>query len=169
MPCSDERHSTNRRRSKPRPLSDSLHQSQSGFTVLELLLAMCILGVLTSISTPLYHDLIDKAKVAKAIGDISALQVDIESAPQLPNSLAEIGRGNFKDPWGNNYVYVKFDPNGGLGGARKDRFLVPLNTTFDLYSKGKDGGSSPPLTAASSRDDIVRANDGGFVGLAKDF
>ncbi len=160
---------SNRRRSILSPLADKPHESQRGFTILELLLALCIMGVLTSISTPLYHEMVEKAKVAKAIGDIRALQVDIESAPQLPETLAEIGRGNFKDPWGNEYVYLKFDPNGGVGGARKNRFMVPLNSTFDLYSKGKDGASSPPLTAASSHDDIVRANDGGFVGLAEDY
>jgi general secretion pathway protein G len=34
---------------------------------------------------------------------------------------------------------------------------------------GKDGQSVPPLTAALSRDDVVRGNDGGFVGLARDY
>ena len=43
---------------------------------------------------------------------------------------------------------------------------MPLNSEYDLYSKGKDGASAPALTAAASKDDIVRANDGGFVGLA---
>ena len=49
---------------------------------------------------------------------------------------------------------------------RKDRFLVPINSCYDLYSMGKDGQSVPPLTAKASWDDIVRANDGAFVGLA---
>jgi general secretion pathway protein G len=34
---------------------------------------------------------------------------------------------------------------------------------------GADGASQGPLSAKASQDDIVRANDGGFVGLAKDF
>jgi general secretion pathway protein G len=41
-----------------------------------------------------------------------------------------------------------------------------LNSTYDLYSKRKDGQSSSPLTAKASRDDIIRANDGGYIGLA---
>jgi general secretion pathway protein G len=49
---------------------------------------------------------------------------------------------------------------------RKDRFLVPLNTDFDLYSMGQDEDSKAPLTAEASHDDIIRANNGGFVGLA---
>jgi general secretion pathway protein G len=55
------------------------------------------------------------------------------------------------------------------GQARKDRALVPINTRFDLYSLGKDGRSAAPLTAADSQDDIVRANDGAFIGLARDY
>jgi general secretion pathway protein G len=31
---------------------------------------------------------------------------------------------------------------------------------------GPDGQSEPPLTAAESKDDIIRANDGGYVGPA---
>jgi hypothetical protein len=55
------------------------------------------------------------------------------------------------------------------GHARKDHSLVPINTDFDLYSMGPDGRSSPPLTAQHSRDDIVRANNGAFIGIASEY
>ena len=74
------------------------------------------------------------------------------------------------DPWGRPYVYNKFPPGRRVPpGARRDRFLVPINSTFDLYSMGKDGRSNPPLQGGPSRDDIVRGNDGGFIGLATKF
>ena len=57
----------------------------------------------------------------------------------------------------------------GNGKARKDRFLVPLNSDYDLYSKGKDGKSSSPITASDSQDDVIRASDGSYVGLASQF
>ena len=60
-------------------------------------------------------------------------------------------------------------PCGSIGHARKDRFLVPINSDFDLYSMGKDGQSVSPLTAQKSHDDIIRANDGGYYGLASNF
>ena len=53
--------------------------------------------------------------------------------------------------------------------VRKDKNLVPINTDFDLYSLGKDGLSAGPLTAKDSRDDIVRANNGAFIGRAEDY
>jgi general secretion pathway protein G len=34
---------------------------------------------------------------------------------------------------------------------------------------GPDGKSQKPFTAKASRDDIVRANDGGFFGSVSDY
>ena len=47
--------------------------------------------------------------------------------------------------------------------------LVPLNSTYDLYSKGKDGASASALNAHASGDDVIRANDGGYIGLASGY
>ncbi len=52
---------------------------------------------------------------------------------------------------------------------RKDGNLVPINTHFDLYSRGKNGISKAPLQAAESLDDIIYANDGGYIGMARDY
>jgi general secretion pathway protein G len=54
-------------------------------------------------------------------------------------------------------------------GIRKDRFGAPLNTDFDLYSMGRNRESADLLSTPKSYDDIIRASDGGFVGLASDF
>lgn len=56
-----------------------------------------------------------------------------------------------------------------IGAARKDGNLVPINTNYDLCSFGKDGKSKPPLRAKDSLDDIIYANDGSYIGLAKEF
>ena len=74
------------------------------------------------------------------------------------------------DPWGRPYAYLNIAAaGGGVGGFRKDKNLNPLNTDFDLYSSGKDGASSGPLSAQDSRDDIVRANNGSFIGKGEDY
>ena len=57
----------------------------------------------------------------------------------------------------------------GVGDFRKDKNLNPLNTDYDLYSVGKEGATASALTAKSSRDDIVRANDGAFIGRGEDY
>lgn len=133
-----------------------------------------IIGILAGLAIPKFTYLVDKAKTARAIGDVKALQIElmaIEAGGQpLPADLSGIGRSGMLDPWGNPYVYFMFPPGPGKpGGARKDKFLVPVNSTFDLYSKGPDGTSMIPFTAPQSLDDIVRANDGGYVGLAGNY
>jgi general secretion pathway protein G len=152
--------------------SPSPRARRLGFTIIELLAAMAIIGIMASIAIPKFSEVIERARVAKAIGDLKAITTDILSADTLPGSLAAINRGTLLDPWGRPYVYLPFPGSksgGPPGGARKDRFLVPINSAFDLYSMGKDGVSSPPLTAMGSRDDVIVANDGGFVGLAKTY
>jgi general secretion pathway protein G len=142
---------------------------RGAFTLIEVIAALVIIGILSGIMFPKYRDALDAAKVARAIGDLKAIAVDIAAMEVVPPNLAAIGRA-MDDPWGRPYVYLPFPPNGGRpAGARKDRFLVPINSRFDLYSVGKDGGSVPPLTARPSRDDIIVANDGGWVGMAKNF
>ena len=88
---------------------------------------------------------------------------------QYPATLADAGYGANLDPWGQSYQYLSFANTNGTGAMRKDRFLVPINTYFDLYSMGKDGQSVAPLTGKASQDDVIWANDGDFVGLASDY
>jgi len=151
-----------------------------GFTMIEMLIVLAIVGTILAIALPMLQASLDTARVARAIGDISALQVDIASFEAggrgLPETLADVGRGGLVDPWGAPYRYFKFDCEVGTpdakgkeckpSGTRKDRFLHPLNSSYDLYSVGKDGKTSLALTAKASKDDILRANDGGFIGLA---
>jgi general secretion pathway protein G len=40
---------------------------------------------------------------------------------------------------------------------------------FDLYSMGPDGDSKAAFTARASRDDIVRASNGSFIGPVSEF
>jgi len=132
-----------------------------------------IIGVVSSIGTSQAREVLERAKVVRAIGDLRTVNQELNQLDSLPVSLAAIGRGSLRDPWGRPYRYLKFPPsrrgNAPPSGARKDRFLVPINSRFDLYSVGRDGLTKAPLTAQASRDDIVVANDGGFIGRAVDY
>jgi len=148
------------------------------------MIVISILATLASMAVPMYKYARDDAKEMVAVGTINQLQQGIDTYyllnGVLPASLDELpGFANQLDPWGNPYQYLAFDSagngngggngGGGNGEKRKDRFLVPINSTYDLYSMGPDGKSVSPLTAASSRDDIIRANDGEYVGPASGF
>lgn len=144
-----------------------------GLTLTELLIALGIVGVLAAVAIPMYADQTEKRNVAQAVQDITQIQTviglyEIDSR-QLPDTLADVKMDTKRDPWNNAYGYTRLDTAKGKGSARKDKNLVPINTDYDLWSNGKDGKSVAPLTAAASRDDIVRANNGRFVGRASDY
>jgi general secretion pathway protein G len=86
----------------------------------------------------------------------------------LPNTLAQAGLDGRLDPWGNPYIYLNI-ANANPGEVRRDKNLNPVNTDFDLYSMGRDGETNTAFTAKKARDDVVRANNGGFLGLAEDY
>ncbi|MBN1905235.1 MAG: prepilin-type N-terminal cleavage/methylation domain-containing protein [Deltaproteobacteria bacterium] len=147
----------------------------NGFTLIELMVVIAITGILAGIAIPAYISFVEKAKVTIAISDIKLLQRDISDWQSdhgtLPLSLEEMGKGDMKDPWGNPYQYLNFDTIKGKGNGdkRKDHNLVPINEDFDLYSMGKDGKSQTPLAAKASRDDIIRANNGSYIGVASNY
>jgi general secretion pathway protein G len=149
------------------------YNSSCGFTLVEVLMAMAIGMTVAAMAIPSVLRSIDNARVTRAMADIDALEGDIEAYDQLndslPNTLADIGRDTMRDPWGHPYQYLNFATVKGKGKMRKDRFLVPINSTYDLYSMGKDGMSVPPITAKVSQDDIIRANDGAYLGLASNY
>lgn len=144
-----------------------------GFTLIELLIMVAIVGILGAIATPLYSDYINRARIVRAIAEIKEISKLISTYKldnnKYPESLHEVGYVAFNDPWGAPYQYLNIQTMGKNGKPRKDKFIHPINSDYDLYSKGKDGQSQPPLTAHISKDDIIRANDGAYIGLASEF
>lgn len=178
----------------------------AGFTLIELVLVVGIIGVLAGIAIPKYLEYVEKARVSRTIAELHNIALTIESLVTegrgLPDDLTGLGLLSTADPWGSEYYYLRIagnlppsmtqtssplphvaspptsfgggDPNPGGGGnaissARKDHFMVPINSDFDLYSAGADGQTQSPLQAPVSRDDVIRAGDGTYFGLAENF
>lgn len=142
----------------------------AGFTLVELLIVVSILGVLVTLAMPAYSHLVRRAENGRAISEIRTIEKDIVAfvieTNSLPNTLNDVGRGGLLDPWGNAYQYLNI-ANGGA--PRQDFFTINLNADFDLYSLGVDGLSAQDITDPKSLDDLVRAADGGWVGPAEIF
>ncbi|MGE0639641.1 MAG: prepilin-type cleavage/methylation domain-containing protein [Thermoanaerobaculia bacterium] len=159
--------SAHRRRSVPR------RWRQVGFTLVELLLIIALISIIAALGIPSLLQVIERVKIQRAIADLRAIEFEIQNFEnlytRLPAEMEEAMPHAPLDPWGHPYVYFKYGGPGWRGKARKDRFLVPINSSFDLYSVGRDGKSRPPLQNPVSHDDIVRANDGAFYGLGRDF
>jgi general secretion pathway protein G len=147
--------------------------NRKGFTLLELMIVIAILAVLAAIAIPQYKSYTDRARYALVLQTMRMIEREITVfqmlRDRLPINLAEAGLGVILDPWGNPYQYLNHETIVGLGKVRKNKNMVPINTDYDLYSMGPDGESKPPFTAKQSRDDIVRARNGAFLGRVSQY
>ncbi len=123
-------------------------QSSAGFTLIELMVVVAILGILAAVVVPRVMDRPDAARVVKAKQDVRTLEnalnlykldnytypstdQGIEALVEKPSGMPEAQNwqeGGYidhlpKDPWGKPYQYL----NPGTHGA------------LDIYSLGADG------------------------------
>ena len=120
--------------------------AQQGFTLLELLVVMVIIGLLAGFVAPRYFAQVGKSEVKAARAQIDALdkaleqyRIDVGHLPTSAQGLVALitqpqGEQNWAgpylkkelplDPWGNPYNYVEPGTH---------------NNDFDLFSFGKDG------------------------------
>ena len=158
------------------PIDMTISHPRNGFSLIEVLIVIALIMTVSALVVPMLVESLEQSREASAINDLEwiagmLIAFEVEYG-RLPDSLEELFRPEAvpTDPWGNEYRYLKI--RGGSappGQRRKDRFLVPISSDFDLYSMGPDGRSAAPLTASSSRDDIIRANDGAYYGSADEF
>ena len=161
--------------------SHSANRRSSGMTILEMVIIISIIGILVSIAAPTYTEYVEKARVQKSIADLRRISLIIEKYRKdkgfFPVSLDDAGCSNDLDPWGNQYQYLntdevlkeekKAEEKQRCEECRRDKFERPVNTDFDLYSMGKNGETRLNIDHRQSRDDIIRAADGGYFGLAE--
>jgi general secretion pathway protein G len=167
--------------------SPNCDQRSQGFTLVELVVVMGVLAVLTLLGMGAYSHFINQAKNTRAIAEIRLLEKEIfefwQTNDRLPDSLAELGHAIMLDPWKTPYQYINFDTtagwedmrriakkkDNGKGKGKGKGKSDALNEDFDLFSMGKDRMSAPDLDDGSSLDDIVRADDGRYTGLASEY
>ena len=117
-------------------------RGRAGFTLIEVLLVVVIIGILVGVAIPRLGGRVRQAEIARARADIQSIglalrmyELDIGEYPSTLEALVSnpgarnwngpyIEGGLPADPWGNKYVYTRTD------------------TSYRLRSLGPDGVES---------------------------
>src|SRR5262245_52282143 len=106
-----------------------LRKRGRGFTLLELMIAGAVVGLLAAVALPSYALVMDRQKVEQAGRDLTKIAQAIERYRtrnfSVPENLSDLGVSLPKDPWGQDYQYLNFNsPAPGVNGRiRKDHNL----------------------------------------------
>lgn len=119
----------------------------SGFTLLELMIAITIVGILASLAVPAYRDYTIRAKVSEAINMAAAAKFSVSeyfiNEGELPDNAAEAGLSNVSTHYLQSLTYQKSSNQGRViltltnnvgGAANGKKIMLSASISNDLLT-----------------------------------
>ncbi len=145
-------------------------------TILEVLVAMAGTATILAIALPVLEGAQEDLRRHEAVTDLQVIQFQVTKFElkygTIPANIAalDLNEDVATDPWGAPYHYLNYEYAVSPDFVpREDQFLKPVNTAYDIFSQGPNLDHHKNLSNWRSKDDIVRASDGEFIGVADEF
>ena len=98
---------------------------KKGFTLIELMIVVVVIGILVAIAIPNYYSLVDKAKVASVVANMHTTQVTVETEAMgsnqtyFPNIASFVNElpANFINPFDEANVSIQDEGNVNIEGV----------------------------------------------------
>lgn len=112
------------------------NRSRSGFTMLELLMVVIIIGILATLALPQYMSFIEKARATEAINTMGAIRTAENLAKlELGSYTADATNLSISFPTAGSATYWTY----GLSGASDTGFVVTATRTSKKVAAGIAG------------------------------